>query len=279
MCVERLGKPTFRLKERSRAYGCSLLIARQEAPLSIKNNDSPEAPGLPRLGLLRELRDTIDEADRAYLAAKNGEQQRAAILVGLRGVLQFNSALMPPIKSLALSRHFDKFTELFIGRQDDTFKKSKGHGLTTSGDDRVRNALIAVAFKILTEGGQRQGNMSRKQAGEFIARTLKRIGIKDGGDPFTSNRVQNIYLEIVRTSPPLKPARKPQSLTEAVNYFLRDREKGLSARIYHDQMNRIAAWRGDGKKAIPAAFRTIESRKELATQFLALVPSVTLVTR
>ena len=222
------------------------------------------------------LRASLSTADKSYLAAATADEQRAAILMALRGVLEFNRSLIPPIESLALTRHFEKFAELFIGQPDAMLRKSKGHGLTTSGDDQVRNALIAVAFAILIEGGRRKGNMGREDAGRFVAAELNRLRISDRGARFTKERVINVYLEVTRTPRPVKAGRRATSVAEATIATVRDRARGLAQRIYKDQMIVVAGWRGAAARVgeLPAPFATIGGRKGLAARFIQLIETV-----
>ena len=209
-----------------------------EAILSRKpNSESAEGTHLSvrrrwPTGHVGMLRDLLFQADNDYLAATTAEERRVAILTALRGVLEFNRSQIPSIRSVALTRHFEKFTELLFGKQDETFKKSRGHGLTTSGDDKARDALIAVAFKLLTEGGQRKGNLGREEAGRFIATELNRLRIKDRGGQFATKRIVNIYLEVVRTRSPREVSGKAASVAEIAVAVMRDRENRLASRIY-----------------------------------------------
>jgi hypothetical protein len=135
--------------------------------------------------------------------AATGEQKRIAAISALQLVLEFLRAF--GIKSRALVTLFEKLVDLTTHQPDEIFEKSAGHGLTISRDQSARNVLIAIAFKIITAGGTKNGNLTRDHGGRLLADELNKLGMTDKGRRFTSSRINNIYREV---------ARKPRIKTE-----------------------------------------------------------------
>jgi hypothetical protein len=147
---------------------------------------------------IAELRDGIGHSEQIFRQAENAEHRRAGVIDSLYCVLLFFSSLDPPIVSTLLFRHFETLAELFVGRQDESLKPSKGKPLLDSPEKRERDGLIAAAVAILSQGGARRGNLSRSEACMRISNWLNEEGARDRGNRFTSNRAKNIYLEVTK---------------------------------------------------------------------------------
>lgn len=225
-------------------------------PLPMVRNPHLRAP------IIQTLRTSIEDADERYRVARNGEEKRTAILMALGTVLSFHNSLMPPIISLALGRHFESVADLVVGQPDATLKKSPGHGLTVTADQRVRDAYIAAAFRMLTEGGARRGSISRNEAGRFVAGELNKAGARDRGARFTEKRVLNIHLETTRRTKAKAPDKKPSSSAEAVVAVARQRARGLHRTLYADIMKHVEILK------TVKAIRNFDDRKRLAVEFV-----------
>jgi len=219
-----------------------------------------EAPTLRRRTPFDVLRDRYADADAMLRVAGDGEQGRAAILMALMATLEFLKAAKFP-KPSTLLHLFVELSGLSIGQPTDIFKKSAGHGLTTSEAQRDRDTFIAVAFKLLTKGGRRKGNMTRDEAGRFIAKQLQSLAVNDRGRVFSASRVRNIYLAVSKTHNARWPSRAPTSPIAVANAVARD----VAQRRPHQQFTNIIE---ACDRLIPGSLGTLADRKAVAVRFI-----------
>jgi hypothetical protein len=228
-------------------------------------------------GSVRKLREALADADSAYRAASTAELERTAYSAALLAILQFGATAVPAIESRALTRLFEDLADLTVGLSSEALKASSRHKLMKSAPERARDALIAVACQVLTEGGKRASNMSRKEAADFICTKINKLKPKDRkGKKFTGERVLNIYLETIKVPPQASPARRAASTIEIASTTAHSRMATLSNLMFREQMHLVAAWRTAGERAgrPVAVFKTIAARKKFATALIEQIPQV-----
>lgn len=236
--------------------------------------------GQPQPAKPRELRATIEsirkcleEADQILGLADNEKDARTAVIYALWGILRCFGSFTPPIPSVALYKHLEDLQELFVGRVASSLTPTRGGRRGPPQERQAQDGMIAAAVTVLSKGGERKGNLTRKEACLFVSNALNKIGISTHGHRFTASRVENIYLEVIR-----KQSRRPKrtnmkgdrpALLAAVEDVIIDRRRRLAQIVYDDILKVIRS----GTDQSGGSY-SLDRRKKLARGLLSDVERI-----